>query len=102
MNPRGPISPHDCQRWCWWQKYPCPRTSVTKIHKGTGRVAKRVFTGIINAYLTTYYYINTYTDLIVSYPRVRKPDNKLSKLLKYLIYLILSYLILSYYLLLPY
>jgi len=45
---------------------------------GTGRVAKRVSTSIINGYLITHYYMVTDTDLIV--PIL---DNKLSKLLKY-------------------
>jgi len=35
---------------------------------GTGRVAKRVSTDIINGYLTTHYYMDTNTDLIVSIP----------------------------------
>ena len=34
----------------------------------TGRVAKRVSTGIINGYLTTHYYMDTDTNLIVSIP----------------------------------
>jgi len=60
---------------------------------GTGRIANRVSTGIINGYLTINYYIGTNTDLIVSIPI---PDDKVSKLLKYLY-------ILSYYLkFLPY
>ena len=32
---------------------------------GTGRVTKRVSTGIMNEYLTTHYYMDTDTDLIV-------------------------------------
>jgi len=51
--------------------------SWVKSVTGTGRVTKWVSTGIINGYLTTHYYIDT--DLIVSIP-----ENKLSKLLKYL------------------
>jgi len=35
---------------------------------GTGQVAKRVTTGIINGYLTTHYYMDTDTDLIVPIP----------------------------------
>jgi hypothetical protein len=35
---------------------------------GMERVAKRVSTGIINGYLTTRYYMDTDTDLIVSIP----------------------------------
>ena len=50
---------------------------------GTGRVAKWVSTDIINRYLTTHYYMGTYTNLIVSIPQVPIPNNKLSKLLKY-------------------
>jgi len=57
---------------------------------GMERVARRVSTGIINGYLTTHYYMDINTDLIVPYPRVPIPDNKLSKLLKYLY---ISYLI---------
>jgi len=53
--------------------------SWVKSITGTRRVAKRVSMGIINGYLTTHYYMGTDTDLIVSIP-----DNKLSKLLKYL------------------
>jgi len=45
---------------------------------GTGRVAKRVPAGIINGYLTTRYFMDTDTDLMVSVP-----VNILSKLLKY-------------------
>ena len=57
---------------------------------GTRRIAKRVFTDIINGYLTTHYYMDTDTDLIVSIPMGTIPDNKLSKLQKYLY---ISYLI---------
>jgi hypothetical protein len=35
---------------------------------GTGRVAKRVSMGIINGYLTTHYYIDRDTDLLVPIP----------------------------------
>jgi len=45
---------------------------------GTGRVAKQVPEGIINGYLTTRYFMDTDTDLMVSVP-----INILSKLLKY-------------------
>jgi len=51
---------------------------------GTGRVVKRVSTGIINGYLTTRYFMDTDTDLMIPCPRVSVPVNKLSKLLKYL------------------
>jgi len=35
---------------------------------GTGRVAKRVPTGIINGYLTTRYFMDTDTDLMIPVP----------------------------------
>jgi hypothetical protein len=41
---------------------------------GMGQVAKRVSTGIINRYLTTHYYMDTDTDLIVPIPMGTLPD----------------------------
>jgi len=35
---------------------------------GTGRVAKRVSTSIVNEYLTTHYYMSTDTDYRYPYP----------------------------------
>jgi len=49
----------------------------------TGRVAKRVPVGIINGYLTTRYFIDTDTDLMIHMSTGIVPVNKLSKLLKY-------------------
>jgi len=44
----------------------------------TGRIAKWVFVGIINEYLTTRYFIDTDTDFMIPVP-----VNKFSKLLKF-------------------
>ena len=51
---------------------------------GTGRVVKRVPTGIINGYLTIRYFMDTDTDLMIPVPAGIRTVNKLSKLLKYL------------------
>jgi len=41
---------------------------LVKSFTGMGQVAKRVYTSIINGYLTTYYYMDTDTDLMVHIP----------------------------------
>lgn len=50
---------------------------------GTGRVAKRVPTGILNGYLTTRYFMDMDIDLMIPVPTGIRTVNKLRKLLKY-------------------
>ena len=52
-------------KWVWYLYASMPRVPVGKIRHGTGRIVKWASTYIINRFLTTHYYMDTDTYLIV-------------------------------------